>query len=251
VDILTQFILRLTFGLALGMALTDPRQVTSGYYRNHLYVLLGLNVLATMAAFSAPDRLALAPPLIAAVLCYAGSLAWLFERASAGIVLLAALSVVALWGAWTDTQWPASGDDARTLLAALTPVTSGLVLGMTIAAMFLGHWYLNSPTMAIRPLVRLVGLMAASIVLCSVVEAGNLALWLEHAGAATTEQWLFLAMRWLSGIFGALLLAFMAYRTLKIPNTQSATGILYVAVIVTFLGELVSLLWAAQSLSWT
>src|SRR4051794_25627843 len=164
--------------MALGMALTDSRQVTSGYYRNHLYVLLGLNVLATMVAFSAPDRFALAPPLIAAILCYVGSLAWLFERASAGIVLLAALSAVALWGAWIDTQWPASSDHARTLLAALTPVTSGLVLGMTMAAMFLGHWYLNSPTMAIRPLERLVALMAASIVLCAVVEAANLALWL-------------------------------------------------------------------------
>ena len=51
--ILTQFLLRLSFGLALGMALTSPRQVTSGYYRNHLYVLLGLNVLATMVALAA------------------------------------------------------------------------------------------------------------------------------------------------------------------------------------------------------
>jgi len=251
VDILTQFVLRLTFGMALGMALTNPRQVTSGYYRNHLYVLLGLNVLATMVAFSAPDRFALAPPLIAAILCYVGSLAWLFERAQAGIVLLAVLSAVALWGAWADTAWPPSGEPVCTLLAALTPATSGLVLGMTMASMFLGHWYLNSPTMAIRPLERLVGLMAGSIVLCSIVEAANLAVWLERAGAATTEQWLFVAMRWLSGIVAALLLAFMAYRTLKIPNTQSATGILYVAVIVTFLGELVSLLWAAQTTSLT
>ena len=30
----------------------------------------------------------------------------------------------------------------------------------------------------------------------------------------------------------------MSWQTLKIPNTQSATGILYVAVITTFLGEL-------------
>jgi len=30
----------------------------------------------------------------------------------------------------------------------------------------------------------------------------------------------------------------MAWQTLKIPNTQSATGILYVGVMTTFLGEL-------------
>ena len=51
--ILNQFVLRLAFGLALGMALTDAGQVTSGYYRNHLYVLLGLLVLATMVALGA------------------------------------------------------------------------------------------------------------------------------------------------------------------------------------------------------
>jgi len=37
-------------------------------------------------------------------------------------------------------------------------------------------------------------------------------------------------------------LAWMAWQTLKIPNTQSATGILYVAVITVFIGELTSLL---------
>jgi hypothetical protein len=45
---------------------------------------------------------------------------------------------------------------------------------------------------------------------------------------------------------GTLALAVMTWQTLKIPNTQSATGILYVAVIATFLGELVALLTAAQ-----
>jgi hypothetical protein len=34
----------------------------------------------------------------------------------------------------------------------------------------------------------------------------------------------------------------MAWKTLKIPNTQSATGILYVGVIGTFLGELTAML---------
>jgi hypothetical protein len=60
------------------------------------------------------------------------------------------------------------------------------------------------------------------------------------------EQTLFLTLRWLSGLVGALLLTVMAWKTLRIPNTQSATGILYVAVIATFLGELTSLLLSSQ-----
>jgi formate-dependent nitrite reductase membrane component NrfD len=39
----------------------------------------------------------------------------------------------------------------------------------------------------------------------------------------------------------------MVWETLKIPNTQSATGILYVAVIGTFVGELTGLLLSAES----
>ena len=75
--ILTQFLFRLSFGLSLSMAVTSPRKVTSGYYRNHLYVLLGLNVLAVLVAVAAPAKIS---DLAAAVrrmpeLCGRGGLA--------------------------------------------------------------------------------------------------------------------------------------------------------------------------------
>jgi hypothetical protein len=38
----------------------------------------------------------------------------------------------------------------------------------------------------------------------------------------------------------------MAWQTLKIPNTQSATGILYVGVIFVFLGELAALVLSGK-----
>ncbi len=244
--ILTQFALRLTFGLALGMALTNPRQVTSGYYRNHLYVLLGLCVLATMVALTAPEHFALAPPLVAAGLSYVGSAAWLYEKPRFGIACLWLIAAVSLAGAWAAMSVPTADAPAAVALAWLGAPTSGLVLGLTMAAMFLGHWYLNSPTMVIEPLARLVGLMAVAVCLRALVEGGNLALLLSREWP-TTDVWLFIALRWLSGIVGALAVAAMAWQTLKIPNTQSATGILYVGVIVTFLGELISMLMAAQT----
>ena len=43
-------------------------------------------------------------------------------------------------------------------------------------------------------------------------------------------------------------MAGLTWQTLKIPNTQSATGILYVGVIVTFVGELTSQLLSRESL---
>jgi hypothetical protein len=110
-----------------------------------------------------------------------------------------------------------------------------------MAAMFLGHWYLNTPTMAIGPLERLVILMGGAIALRALTEAISTAVYLS-AGLPSTAQLLFIALRWLSGIFGAMLLVVMTHKTLKIPNTQSATGILYVCVIATYLGELTALL---------
>lgn len=244
-SILTQFIFRLSFGMALGMALVNPRQVTSGYYRNHLYVLLGLNVLATMAALTRGNSLALAAPLAGAILSYVGSVLWLYEKPRAGIAALALVSAAGLWGAWQTTDWRFTGT-AATAAGALDPLTGGLVLGLTMAAMFLGHWYLNSPGMAIEPLERLVVMLGVAVCLRAVIEGTELALYLR-VGTLTSEQLLFLSLRWLSGILGAFALVVMTYKTLKIPNTQSATGMLYVCVIATFLGELVSLLFAAES----
>jgi hypothetical protein len=185
-------------------------------------------------------------------LAYASAVAWLYERPRAGKSLLWLVAAAAMVGAWLSMGAIAvhsPGDSSSiaapvgpllTVLAWLDPLTGGLVLGLTIAAMFLGHWYLNTPTMQLAPLRRLVLLMAAAIGLRGMVCAAGLALMWFEAGPPDTAHALFLALRWVAGIFGALALAWMTWQTLKIPNTQSATGILYVAVIATFLGELTS-----------
>ena len=60
------------------MALTSPRWVTSGFYRNHLYVALGLTTLAGLAGLSA--ALTWWPALVAAVASYLGAICWLYEK---------------------------------------------------------------------------------------------------------------------------------------------------------------------------
>ncbi len=175
-SLLVQFVFRMSFGLSLGMAVTSPRQVTSGYYRNHLYVLMGLNVLATLAAAGAPGRLPLWAPLAAAILSYLGAVIWLYEKPLPGILTLAAIALISLVGAWLAEPVPQGAAVPTRILDWLAAPTSGLVLGLTIAAMFLGHWYLNTPTMALGPLERLIKLMGAAIVLRGAVCAAGLAL---------------------------------------------------------------------------
>jgi hypothetical protein len=245
--ILAQFLFRLTFGLALSMAITSPRKVTSGYFRNHLYVLLGLNVLAALVALADRERFQLWPPLVGAALSYAGAVAWLYEKRRAGSVFLVLIAILGLVGAWLAQRPFESAAELTTtaqVLSWLDAPTSGLLLGSTIAAMFLGHWYLNTPTMEIAPLERLIQLMAAAVIARGIVCGMGLALAIN---GSTTLQPAFLALRWLSGLLGAIALAVMAWKTLKIPNTQSATGILYVGVIAVFLGELMSQLLSART----
>jgi hypothetical protein len=251
--LLTQFIFRLTFGLSLAMACTSPRRVSSGYYRNNLYVLLGLNVLASLVAGMGLQQPALPlwPSVIAAALSYVGAVLWLYEQPRPGIAALAGIAVAALFGAWLSTGAPESSAAAPSGSAALrwlAPVGGGLVLGVTMAAMLLGHWYLNAPGMSLVPLKRLVLAMGAALLLQASLCGLGLAADFSAEGPYDMQRWLFLSLRWLAGLAGAAVAAVMAWQTLKIPNTQSATGILYVGVIVTFVGELTSLLLSDESL---
>jgi hypothetical protein len=245
--ILTQFLLRMSFGLALGMAITSPKQVTSGYYRNHLYVLLGLNVLAALIALSVRSSFPLWPPLVGAGLSYVGSVIWLYEKPRLGLIALWMIALVSLIGGLMTTEFSRASGELALGLTWLDMPSSGLVLGITMAAMLLGHWYLNSPTMALAPLKRLVALMGAAIAVRTLLCAAGAILEWQTAGTPETIRLMLLAVRWLFGLVLAGATTLMAWQTLKIPNTQSATGILYVGVIATFLGELVSLMLTSGS----
>jgi hypothetical protein len=258
-QLLAEFLARLSIGMSAAMLLVSPRQVTSGYYRNNLYVLLGLNVLASLVAWTMPANspIAVWPFVAAAVASYLGAVAWLYEKARLGLVILTIVAVASVTGTWLSQRTSASGVDfvssqateavtkgilthsaTSKILWAVDPVCGGLLLGVTTAAMLLGHWYLNAPGMPLAPLRKLVALMTAAIVLRALVAGAGLALHPRAVGAFDLSQWLFVAMRWLTGIVGAAVVALMARQTLKIPNTQSATGILYVGVVLTFVGEL-------------
>jgi hypothetical protein len=247
--ILLQFIFRLSLGISAAMALTPPRWVTAGFYRVHLWVVLGLNTFAVLIAWSRPAEwpprravLSLAAAITAAA--YVGAVIWLYDKRRAGLAALWLIAGLSLAAAWRSAEW--AGAAGVAMLGLLDIVSSGLLLGATITAMFLGHWYLNHPGMELAPLRRLVALMAAAVLLRAA--AGLIGLGLEATGAEKAlAWWLMVSLRWGAGLALTLLLAWLTWQTLKIPNTQSATGILYAAVILTFIGELTSQLLSADA----
>lgn len=271
--LLTEFLLRLVFGMAAAMTLVSGRQVTAGYFRNNLYVLLGLSALAALLSRVVAPSL-FWPATAAAIVSYTGAVCWLYERPAFGKIALATIAVIA--GVGISRGMPSLtpveqrspqvaghllpggdvlgthpyGDSASRssrVLRTAANLSAGLLLGVTMAAMLLGHWYLNSPTMQLAPLrkllVAMAGAAALQIIVCALGVSGELAI----APPPPFQWWLFIALRWLFGLVGVALLIWMAWRTLAIPNTQSATGILYVAVIGVFVGETMSLLLSAES----
>lgn len=238
-SLLAEFLLRLTFGLAAGMALCSPREVTSGYFRNHLYVTLGLSVLAALVTWSigGPREWAAA----AAVASYLGAACWLYENSRLGRPMLGIIAILALSGALQSEHGTGS------VMQGFATITSGLVLGLTLAAMLLGHWYLNTPTMQLVPLRRLLVAMAGALIMQIALSGWGIVEMLNRSELPQLSWWLFLLLRWAFGLIGVMALVVMAWKTLQIPNTQSATGILYVAVIGVFTGELLGLLLSADA----
>jgi hypothetical protein len=244
-QLLAQFLLRLAFGLAFGMAITSPRQVTSGFYRNHLYVTLGITTLAAMVLAKLSSS-AMWLAVAAAAISYVGSAAWLYEAKRFGKLTLWLVALCSVAAAILS-QPATSAASHLPWWSALSVATSGLVLGLVFASMLLGHWYLNAPGMELAPLRRLLTASSLAIVVQSIVVGAGLAAEISLGPHVTASWLLFVLLRWSFGLCGVLALLWMARRTLEIPNTQSATGILYVAVLGVFIGELTGLLLSAES----
>lgn len=255
--VLTQFVFRLTFGVALAMGVTPSKLVTSGFYRVHLWVLLGFNTVASLAIYTSRERyestnaswqVVLGFAVAAAVLSYAGSVAWLYEQRKAGMLMIYLVALAAILAAGLATPWGKAAGQLELTLGLLDIASGGLLLGVTLAAMLLGHWYLNTPNMQLVPLRRLVLLMAAAIVVRSLLAVTGLSFYASGNVVLHAAFWIFISLRWLSGLLGTAALALMTWRTLDVPNTQSATGILYACVILAFIGELTSQLLSVNTL---
>lgn len=255
---LAQFLIRLICGMTLMLALLPRKPVASGFFRVQMLIVLGLGVLASLAAFgmngqpsptpveSVPPRLspAIASALVGyasiaiAVLAFVGSVLWMLERRKGGGRVLWIILILAALCLAVPTLVPAVSGDilSRGTLIFLSQLSSAAVLGGAMTGMLLGHSYLTAPTMSIAPLSRLNSQFGAAAACRGVLSAAVLILARDQIVGMTPLMWL--SLRWLAGILGPLGVCVMTERILRYRNTQAATGVLFVGVILTFIGEL-------------
>jgi hypothetical protein len=259
--LLLDFLCRFGWGMAVGLVLTPAAIVPAGFFRVNLLVVLGLATAAGLVARGvAGTSLVWMLAAAAAVVAWLGSVAWLGERRQGGLwfcgatalLLAAATALVATTpgvelgtGAAAPASATASGTAVgfRDATAAGAALLSGLVSGLAVHAMLLGHWYLNAPGMRVDALRRVIDFALAAWGLQLAWSGVSLAAGGWPGGGATATA--LLSLRWLAGLVGLPILLVMARKTLDIPNTQSATGILYVACLAAILGELTAQLLQA------
>lgn len=115
--------------------------------------------------------------------------------------------------------------------------------GVVLMDMLLGHAYLTASKMTIRPFARLNRTLGAALVYRAML-AVVLAMAL-HALRPVHLLWgvygIYIGTRWLVGLIVPAAFVYMAHDCIRRRATQSATGILYVAGVLIFIGELLAL----------
>jgi hypothetical protein len=283
---ISQFAMRLICGMSLMWALMPRRQVTSGFFRIQMLVVMGLGVLAALSdamqaqsaireAGSSELSAGLPSPLLAslpaaliAVLGFIGSAFWTLERRTGAerigfVVLLVSASLVEFVNLPSshanriifvlDQVARLDSSDIpfvwRLVLEVASKYADAAVLGGTVVGMLLGHWYLTAPSMSIEPLKRLnlfLGVSGALRLIVSAVVVILLSNGVFDRSQASLrlvdvpQAWL--GLRWLAGVIGPIVVSLMVWRILKYRNTQAATGVLFVGVILAFIGDMTAAL---------
>ena len=110
--------------------------------------------------------------------------------------------------------------------------------------MLLGHWYLVETSLSIRPLSVGSSLFSGAValrigvVIIALIYGGVAALRIADLRADLFDPGSLLRVSGPDGLLFPAFLAVMIRNTVRIRSTQSATGLLYVALILVLFGEL-------------
>ena len=125
--------------------------------------------------------------------------------------------------------------------APLAVLAGAMALGSALTGLSLGHWYLISPTLAVRPLIRVTFLCIGAVISQMLL----LPLLLFGPGADQSQvqrlfsdDAIFFGVRIIFGTVVPLAASVMTWRTARIRSLDSATGLLYIVAALILAGEI-------------
>jgi len=186
--------------------------------------------------------------IVMGILCMVANLLFGTFRRRAGRIVLTAAILVGIAAVFGTARISNSSGTAGAL-AALTfgGILGGLLMASTNDAMILGHFFLMIRGLPVDALKR-AGRFTAAVIVARIVWLG-LVLWL-WAGAYDLlfgRELIWTAWRICFGLVGPLVLLLMVRDTVRLKNTQAATGLLYVAVGFALMGELAAVYLELQT----
>jgi len=254
----------LAVGLVLILLFVSFKQAGKGFFRFHTLLALGLLAGALLAYPHEGFRFSrifqdhakgfleatAGWSLLLFVLCGLLILAYNFSPVSYRnwlLVALAALGSAAVIGDATTYVFPGPRMSWELWLRPVSAILSSVTLGSVLLSMTLGHWCLVVPQLSVSALRKMSLIFFSALALRALFLVLTLLAYHSYGGAdgAQTTAGLLDLSRWGTlfvaragfGIVGPLALVYFIWDTVKIRSTQSATGILYIAVFLVLIGE--------------
>jgi hypothetical protein len=239
------FLILLAGGIMLAAAISDANDVTLHWLRLCGILALVMTGLSAFFLFRAGAGIGAGVPGIAWAVngCVVAAIA--AQLALAQLAMRRAQRVFA-WLAFFSAVLVGYGYLAAIREGFVTPWLSALgvaaMTGLSLMDMLLGHAYLTASKMTIAPFRRLNGALGVALAARAALAVAGV-LVLQHF-RPVYMLWgafgLLIFTRWLVGLAVPAVFVYMAHDCIRRRSTQSATGILYVAGVLVFIGELIA-----------
>jgi hypothetical protein len=233
------FLVLLAAGVMMAAFISDPREVTVSWLRLGGIIALAMGALAIYFYWrreqTSEKEWLMFGLLAGAILLQIGGIHRPGARMGRPFALLAAIGGVMLGAQLALGRSSAVGIISTGGIAAMS--------GVALMDMLLGHAYLTASKMTMRPFVRLHVSLAVITVVRAICAIGVAMIMLRSRPIELfwDRFGLFVVTRWLVGLAVPVVFIYMAYNCIKRRATQSATGILYVAGVLIFIGEIIGL----------
>ena len=237
-------------GVSGALALVPPADLGRGFFKAHGWILLSLVILATVVGKPLLGGAVAGHRFLVDILAWTMAVdvlavTWLVAATERPIKSVAYLIPVMTGAAFAVLiavgRTPGRLLETTAMTAHLA--TSGALLGSALVAMILGHWYLQNAALSFGILARLAKFFLGATVAKAAVSGLYLA---PEAGRwwprlLSDFDGLLVLTRVGAGLLAPVVFGFMVLSCARAKANQSATGILYVAVIFTLVGELISI----------
>lgn len=157
---------------------------------------------------------------------------WLFGAAACGVAMVLSSALT----------YAGRVEGTLQILIPINFLLSSLVLGSALLGMLLGHRYLTNPHLPLAHLNVLAWIFLIAIILQGVLTVGGFVTGLNRDAVLAalrleSVMGLFFWIRLAIGIAMPLVLAVMILNTIRYQANMSATGLLYIAVLMVMAGE--------------